>query len=490
MMVRFDQIIGSIQVQRMPISLEVIKADPSRLLDLVEDQWFERKGIGTTPRDVARALVAFANAEGGALAIGVSRENGLGGLAAHSSRENDFRQAAIDFTEPQVPHRAHRIPCVNQHGAADEILILEVEPSEQMHRLTDGTVYLRVGDETRSLNPEQAALLSYDKGVSQFDKEIAPDSTIADLDEGALRGYRATLGSRLEIKDILKARGLYREHATRAGATWAGILLFGRIPSMFYPNAYVRIIQYRGTRPETGARMNIVLDEIIEGSIPKVIARTTDRLRTLIQRFIRLGNEGRFEPLPEYPEAAWLEAVINALTHRSYALQGDHIRIKLFDDRLEVESPGRLPGLVRLDNIRSTRYSRNPRIARVLAELGFVRELGEGVDRMFSEMSARGLPAPSFRQDDASFTVTLFNRRLASKQDLATLGIPDFIVPLAELMVRRGELTTSEAARTLGISTNTARRQFDQLRSLGLIKRVGAGPYDPTAFWRLDSGEG
>lgn len=477
------------RVRSMPISLEAIKANPNRLLDLAEDQWFERKGIGIAPREVAKALVAFANAEGGTLAIGVSRESGLGGLGANSSRENDLRQAAIDLTEPSVPHKAHSVACVNQDGDADEILVLDVEPSEQMHRLTDGTVYLRVGDETRSLNYEQAALLSYDKGVSHFDTEISPDTTISDFDEEALREYRAILGSELSVQDILKARGLYREQANRAGATWAGILLFGRIPSMFYPNAYIRIIQYRGTRPETGARMNIVLDEIIEGPIPKVVERTRERLKNLIQRFIRLGSEGRFAPLPEYPEAAWLEAVINALTHRSYALQGDHIRVKLFDDRLEVESPGRLPGLVRLDNIRSTRYSRNPRIARVLAELGFVRELGEGVDRMFNEMSARGLPAPSFRQDDASFTVTLFNQRLSSMAEQLDIELPVSLRPLATLLLERVELTTSEAALELDIALSTARRQFDQLRSLGLVERIGAGPHDPTSFWRVRSAE-
>lgn len=162
-----------------------------------------------------------------------------------------------------------------------------------------------------------------------------------------------------------------------------------------------------------------------------------------------------------------------------------HIRIKLFDDRLEVESPGRLPGLVRLDNIRSTRYSRNPRIARVLAELGLVRELGEGVDRMFNEMAAHGLPAPSFRQDDASFTVTLFSQRPEPTQDFTTPDIPKSVAPLLELMARHGELTASEAAVALGIATRTAQRQLDRLRKLGLVERIGSSPNDPASFWQL-----
>jgi ATP-dependent DNA helicase RecG len=473
----------------MPLSLEAVKANPSALLELAEDQWFDRKGARASPRDIAKDLVAFANAEGGSIAIGVSKAEGLGGLAAYPKLENEIRQAAMNYTSPQVHHKSHLIPCLNQRGEADNILILEVEPSEQMHRLTDGTAYLRVGDETRSLNHEQAAFLGYDKGVSQFDKEIVSDATIEDFDQGAVRRYRDRLGSSLTVQDILKARGLFRVQGSVEGATWAGILLFGRIPSLFYPNAYVRIIQYQGTRPETGSRMNIVVDEIIEGPIPSVIDRTTERLGDLIKRFIRLGDDGRFGAVPEYPEVAWLEALINALTHRSYALQGDHIRIKLFDDRLEVESPGRLPGLVRLDNIRSTRYSRNPRIARVLAELGFVRELGEGVDRMFNEMSARGLPEPAFHQGDASFTVTLFNRRLSSEVRSLDAELPASTRRLVTLLLDRGQLTTAEAASILSIAPSTARRQFDYLRSRGLVDRISSGPNDPTSFWRARGAE-
>ncbi len=89
---------------------------------------------------------------------------------------------------------------------------------------------------------------------------------------------------------------------------------------------------------------------------------------------------------------------MNAVTHRSFSLGGDHVRVELFDDRLEVESPGRLPGLVRLENIRSTRFARNPRIARALSDLGYGRELGEGVNRMFEEMNRVGLPDPVYHQ--------------------------------------------------------------------------------------------
>jgi ATP-dependent DNA helicase RecG len=224
-------IIGSIEkAWYMPISLDAIKSDPTTHLDLVEDQWFERKGAGVASRDVARVLVAFANAEGGTLAIGVSKEHGLGGLAASPKRVNELRQAAIDFTEPSLMQKVHVVPCLDQRGHPDSVLMLEVEPSEQMHRLKDGAVFLRVGDETRSLNHEQAMHLAHDKGVSQYDREVVPHSTMDDFDQEAIARYRTVLGSRLQPQDLLKGRGLFEDRGSRVGATWAGVRLRARPP--------------------------------------------------------------------------------------------------------------------------------------------------------------------------------------------------------------------------------------------------------------------
>lgn len=132
-----------------PFTLDTFATAPERFLTAPEDQWFERKGVAAAPTDTAKVLVAFANAEGGAVAIGVSKREGLGGVRDHPDKVNEIRQAAINFTDPPVRHQVHWVPCVNRQGVKDEVLVLEVEPSEQMHRLTDGSVWLRVGDETR-----------------------------------------------------------------------------------------------------------------------------------------------------------------------------------------------------------------------------------------------------------------------------------------------------------------------------------------------------
>ena len=108
------------------------------------------------------------------------------------------------------------------------------------------------------------------------------------------------------------------------------------------------------------------------------------------------GHDGIFVTREEYQEFVRTEMVVNAVAHRDYGIKGTDIQIKMFDDRLEVDSPGSFAGMVNKDNIRYTHFSRNPKIATFLKDYGYVKEYGEGVDRMCKELESIGLPAPVF----------------------------------------------------------------------------------------------
>ena len=196
---------------------------------------------------------------------------------------------------------------------------------------------------------------------------------------------------------------------------------------------------------------------------------------------------GRFVTVPELPRFAWYEAIVNAVTHRSYNLQGDHVRVSLFDDRVVVDSPGRLPGLVRIDNIRQARFSRNPRIARALVDLRLVRELNEGVNRMFDEMQAAGLPEPQLEQTDAGFRVTLYNQTEAERTFVQRLlsAMPPGLAVVMDRLFREGNITTVDAAALSGFSRQHVRRRLQGLEDQGFIRRVGLSPSDPASYWEL-----
>ena len=159
---------------------------------------------------------------------------------------------------------------------------------------------------------------------------------------------------------------------------------------------------------------------------------------------------------------------MNAATHRSYSIGGNHIRIELFEDRLEVESPGRLPGLVQLENIRSSRFARNPRIARAISELGYGRELGEGVNRMFEEMNRAGLPDPIYSERAASVQVVLSLIPSPGGFSIGCRRSERFV----EFLSSGDRVTTTQAVDLLGMSRPTVLKYLHDLTEQGLIEHV------------------
>ena len=132
--------------------------------------------------------------------------------------------------------------------------------------------------------------------------------------------------------------------------------------------------------------------------MPKLVEEVKNLVQSQLRDFNSLDKEGKFISVPEYPEFAWLEGIVNAIVHRDYSLTGDCIKISMYDDRLEIISPGRLPNMVNLENLKETRFSRNPRIARLMTEFGYVKELNEGVKRIYQEMKEFFLKEPEYSE--------------------------------------------------------------------------------------------
>jgi len=449
-----------------------------------EDQWLERVSARVQARTVGDLITGFANAEGGLLVIGVhdGKVEGVGG----GNRLNAWRQAALDFTEPPVRHRFELLRCRNERGDRDEIVLIEIEASQRVHLTAKGEAFLRVGDENRKLGPIESQELRYDKGDSIYDGSAVKGTSLDDLDESLVEAYERTLRPRVGLEQALRARGLATEAGGSPALTVAGLLVLGREPQEWFPEASVRVLRYAGSSRESGTRANVIEDERFEGPIPYQVEAARESMESLLPRAMRLQREGRFSKSTLIPEFAWLEAIVNAVTHRSYSAGGDHTRIELFDDRLEVESPGRLPGLVRPESIRSSRFARNPRIARAMSDLGYGRELGEGVDRMFEEMSRVGLPDPVYSERSTSVQVALLADPLAGRiLERLPRGSERFV----EFLSRGDRVTTTQAVELLGVSRPTALRYLWELRDLDLVEHVGSSSKDPRGFWRLRRGQ-
>lgn len=264
-----------------------------------------------------------------------------------------------------------------------------------------------------------------------------------------------------------------------------GYLLFGRHPQDELPEAYVRVLRFDGVERATGRRQNLTADVRCEGPIPRMIDTAAEAIERYQPARRVLGAGGRFLREGLIPKDAWLEGVVNAVVHRSYSLGGDHIRVEIYDNRIEVESPGRFPGVVGIEDPRGVaRFARNPRIARVCAELRFGQELGEGIRRMFDEMRTAGLADPVYQQRPGSvrliLVATALNPALARQ-------LPSRSREVMELIRGTGGLSTGDLADALNLSKPATLRRLNALRDAGLIDWVGKSLKDPRAFWRLHS---
>lgn len=442
---------------------------------LAESQWFERKSARITARDLAVPLVAFANAEGGVVAVGFHGGE-VDGIT--SKRLHDLRQAAHDFTEPVVRVRAESL----ELHSGDQVLLLRVDPGERVHQTTAGDCYLRVGDESRRLGFAQRQELEYDRGTAPYDGTRV-DIGIDALDPRQTEAYQRAIRS-ATVSDMLHARGLL---TTSGAVTVAGYLLFADHPQALLPQAHVRVLRYADVERGAGSQLTLddASDQRCEGSIPAQIDQASAAIDELLPRRRALGVSGRFEPVPALPRDAWLEGLVNAVIHRSYSMAGDHTRVEIFPNRLEITSPGRFPGLVdptKPEEIR--RYARNPRIARVCSDLGIAQELGEGIRRIFAETRASGLTDPLYTQTQGSVQLTLFFSDAVPAEVRAQLS-PAALRVLDLLRRASRPLGTGQVADALGITRPTASRHLQKLRGHGLVRWEGQSPKDPRALWHL-----
>ena len=387
------------------------------LLEKAEGQQFDRKSIRIEPKALAIPIVAFANADGGDIVIGVSDMNKkIEGVDYDAKKVNDLLRVPFDFCVPTVKVSVEKVACIDYLGRKNHVIVMHVEPSMYVHANQADEVYLRVGDQSKKMSFEERIQLLSDKGERLFEDRIVEDATIDDLDRNFVNTYIKKIGySKSIVEYLCENKGFVKDVGGRKCVSSAAILLFGKNPQLYFPRARIRFIRYDGIEEKFGREMNVIKDVIFEGNLLKQINDAVSFLDTQIKEKTYLGNDGRFVTEVEYPKFVRQELVVNAVTHRDYSILGTDIQIKMFDDRIVVESPGKLPGLVRTDNIRHTHFSRNPKIAEFLKAYDFVKEYGEGVDRMHKELAALGMSGPRYISKSFVLHTIIYNESLEDR---------------------------------------------------------------------------
>ena len=403
-----------------------------------EKQIFDRKSINIKAADLSDTICAFANADGGTIAIGISdKTRRIEGVDYHVEKLNEILRAPIDYCNPSVQVNTEMVECINHEGKADHVLLMHIEASPLFHVNQADEAFIRVGDKSKKLSFEDRMTMMYAKGVRYYEDEPVADATIDDLDLEFVREYCKKIGYSKSPEEYLRENKKFitvKDNKERVSV--AAILLFGKNPQDFFPRAFIRFIRYDGTEAKVGKDMNVVKDVIFDGKILDQVENAVEFIKIQMKEKTYLGHDGIFVTEEEYSEFVRTEVVVNAATHRDYGIKGTDIQIKMFDDRLEVDSPGTFAGMVKKENIRYTHFSRNPKIAAFLKEYGYVKEFGEGVDRMCKELEAIGLPDPVFDNNTFILKTTIMSSSY-QKLPIEDLKVADSIqkLPIEDLKV-------------------------------------------------------
>ena len=379
------------------------------IITRTEDQTFDCKSIQIAPKALAIPIVAFANADGGVIAIGVSDERDIEGVDQHIDKLNELLRVPFDFCNPSVSVTCSYLPCTDKDGNENRVLLMRVPASSSLHTNQTDEAFVRIGDKSRKLAFDERVQLMYDKGERYFEDTAVYGATIDDIDMDAVADYAKLVGYGKSPQQYLRENNAFvtTNKSGEENVSAACILLFGKNPQRFFPRARTRFIRYEGVDEKVGAEMNVIKDVTFEGTILNQIKKTVEFIETQVREHTFLGQHAQFVTKRDYPEFVIQEMTVNACCHRAYNIKGTEIQIKMFDDRLVFESPGKLPGQVKPNNIRHTHFSRNPKIAAFLKAYHYVKEFGEGFDRICREQEANGANSPSFRTDEFILKITV-----------------------------------------------------------------------------------
>ena len=357
---------------------------------------------------LAETMISFANADGGTILLGVNESGQVIDYLMDEDVEGQLVRAMVMCRPPVVTEWEQ---CEFPDGV---VVALKIARSPELHALADGRVLIRAGADNRPPSGDVIRHLAATKSSGDFESEQVVGTTLVDLDKKLIDEYlklRQERGSR-------SLSGTFQDHLIEIGAmtedgtpTVAGMLLFGKHPQAFLPQSGIVFVKFLGTDARGrdglagyGRRVEI------DGPLARMIERTWSLLTEEMQIEAVVSGLRRKE-MSEYPPFAVREALVNSVCHRDYRLSGRRVEIRMYQDRLEVISPGGLPGYITLDNIVDEHFSRNPRVVAGLFQWGYIEELGLGIDRMIEEMLEHGHAAPDFEAKPYSFTVRLHNTR-------------------------------------------------------------------------------
>lgn len=386
-----------------------------KLFTLAEGHFLDFKSKAIQPAKLSRSISAFANADGGELFVGIE-EPSLGGPKTWNGFESvETANAHIQAVVSVLPlGHGCRMTFLEADGHAGLVLQIEVFKSRDIIRTTSDVVYVRRGAQNLPVNQQEALeRLRLNKGLASF------ETSTVDAPEEVITNSVETITFILEIVPHQEPDKWLRKQNLIIGdkPTVAGTVLFAEEPQALLPKRCgIKVYRYRTTEDEGTREALEGLPATIEGCIYRQVYAAVTATKAIIEGIRRMTPEG-LVPI-EYPEETLHEIITNAVLHRDYSIPDD-IHIRVYDNRVEVESPGSLPGHITPENILDERFARNGNLVRVINKFPNPpnKDVGEGLNTAFRAMKRLHLKEPQIVQRDASVLVIIRHEQLASPEE-------------------------------------------------------------------------
>ncbi len=432
-------------------------------------------------QDVSEALVAFANTDGGEILIGVEDDLSITGVPHSDEDINALLQAPFTHV-----YEGQELPMVYRLKVEIEgkiVLFFQVDKGlSEIFQLRDGRVMRR--NEKRQTVPADVRQLEFGRNEiasREYDRKFVDGAKLSDLKLPLVQELADSYLSGLTMERYLQQLGLAQYTTTGLRLTRAALLLFAADIQRWHPRSQVRYIKVNGTELLSGDQYNVLSDEFVQGNIYELIFKAWEAMRPYLAYKTEFGTDGQFVQKFIYPEAACREAILNAIVHRDYN-SSNGIEIVVFDDRLEIKSPGALLSTITIEDLEALdnrHESRNVKIALALKENKLMREMGEGMKRIFNLMQQNELQRPRLYSNTVWFTVSLYNKSVFTKEELKFINLFSNaeLTPLQKRILVAGmnveALSPADIHQAMNtFDRDTYDREVTQLRKQGILEQI------------------
>lgn len=449
--------------------IDISAKEIQALLNTVEDHFNDFKSKQIAPNKLQETFVAFANADGGNIYIGIedaaSDRERLSGFN-EPEEANAIIATLLENTNPAVENVEIEYFRTPGNGL---ILHIDIPKSPKVHYTASGDCFIRANAQKVKIKGERITQLSYSKGAEPYEKKAVDIVEVQDILESEYYiDYRRRIGTSQLPEVFLKKQRLLTKKEDDFVPNVGCVLLFDEEPQgSLDTRCAVKVYRLRTTETEY-KREQLQEDPVtIDGPLEVVILNTIAKVKEYVDGASFKDGDNLVKL--SYPAEALKEILVNAVIHRDYS-QKDDVHVKVYDNRIEVQSPGRLPGYMTIDNLYEERFSRNPNLVRLLHKLPnpVNHDIGEGLDTAKNELRKAGLVAPVFEERGNNFVVIVKHQTIASIEDVIINYFKDNPA---------GQLTNKLVRQLSGEDDlQKVKKSLQKLRDEGIIK-----PLDPKA---------